>query len=51
MFQLESFMESIVELGAGELAWRQALEKAKANVKWLSENDDVITSWLHTVAE
>lgn len=45
--QLEQFKEdnSATGFGSGTRALEQALEKTKANIKWVKENKDVVLKW------
>lgn len=45
--QLERFKEenSATGFGSGTRALEQALEKTKANIKWVKENKDVVLKW------
>ena len=45
--QLEQFKENNkdVGFGSGTRALEQALEKTKANIKWVKENKDVVLAW------
>lgn len=37
---------SAIGFGSGTAALEQAIEKTKANIKWVSENQREITDWL-----
>ncbi|XP_057579852.1 aminopeptidase N [Hippopotamus amphibius kiboko] len=45
--QLEQFKEDNMDVGfgSGTRALEQALEKTKANIKWVKENKDVVLNW------
>ncbi|XP_036133941.1 aminopeptidase N [Molossus molossus] len=45
--QLEQFKKNNMDTGFGSAtrALEQALEKTKANIKWVKENKDVVNSW------
>ncbi|KAL5285219.1 ENPEP.2 family protein [Megaselia abdita] len=44
--ELNKFFNDNPEAGAGASARKQALEKVKNNIKWVSENSPQIASWL-----
>ena len=46
-WQLEQFKEDNQDtgFGSGTRALEQALEKTKANIKWVRENKDAIYRW------
>ncbi|KAK3575959.1 hypothetical protein CHS0354_019277 [Potamilus streckersoni] len=44
--QLKEFVERTLNLGTARTAFEQAVEKVKANIKWIDDNYPNVNSWL-----
>lgn len=49
--QLTNFLDQYPDMGTGNRAFRQAIEKTETNIKWMENNKDIISQWLQTVGE
>lgn len=43
---MEAFFSQYPDAGAGQLNREQAIEKVKANIRWVSNNANTILAWL-----
>ncbi|XP_021377931.1 uncharacterized protein LOC110466016 isoform X1 [Mizuhopecten yessoensis] len=48
MDQLLQFKRNHPEMSSGAQAFKQALEKTEANIRWMNENLNVISDWLNS---
>lgn len=44
--QLKDFVSGKDDLGSGQRAFDQALEKTQSNIRWMDKNVPIIEAWL-----
>ena len=50
-FQLRNFLDQHPDMGTGNRAFRQAIEKTENNINWMKNNKQDVSQWLKTVGE
>ena len=49
LFQLKDFLAKNPYMGTGSRAFTQAIENTETNIKWMTQNKDIVANWLITV--
>ncbi|XP_053377176.1 aminopeptidase N-like isoform X1 [Mercenaria mercenaria] len=47
--QLHDFLEEYPDMGTGNRAFKQAIEKTESNIMWMKRNRDTVATWLDNV--
>lgn len=49
--QLRDFLEENPNMGTGNRAFKQAIEKTETNIEWMKQNRDTVANWLENVGK